>query len=69
MNKGNALIDIIRDVQSDRLSPTSYKRVCRALKALGLDATDQQLVLVHLCYHSPQHPTEPYARYVKAVRS
>ena len=50
MDKAQALIEIVRDARKDRASASSYRRVVKALKVLGLSTPHIRHVLEHLEY-------------------
>lgn len=52
MTKDEALITIIEDAQRQKNSLTSYTRVNRACRALGMTNGETEKVLARLEYHS-----------------
>jgi hypothetical protein len=63
MTKGDAVNAIIFDARADRSSPTSYRRMLRALRVLGLTEEEQQEALWHLDYLDADR--NPYPRYLE----
>lgn len=59
MNIIEAALDLVREGQAEKMSYQTYRRVRRALKALGFNNEDAITVLVGLDYYSPR-TREPY---------
>jgi len=57
-DKASALIDIIDDAQRDRNTLTSYLRLNRACRALGLTNGETERVLDRLEYHHEGRPRD-----------
>lgn len=65
-NKADAVLELIRDDHADRRSRTSYKRVLRYLKVLGLNEAERETVLHYMNYH---HNGAPYPYLLEKPKS
>lgn len=61
-NKAAALITIVHDARRERGSRTSYKRVVSALRTLGLDERQRNVVLCYLDYQDAEGVPYPIYR-------
>jgi hypothetical protein len=47
------LLVVISEARKERGTVTGYRKLCRALDALGLDVAERDTILAHLDYHHP----------------